>query len=323
MFNLIITAIFFLTIYFACLILKKDKVKHDSILNQFKNRLTEAKETFTQLARQISQKEEKTHTILKLYEINRKLATLLDADELVKVFLQEAKRIRGIQQINFSNEPQATEGLASFHLENLKEASYLNVKCTDKDLLSQLPYLVSQLKLLINRAHIYEKLQKISITDSLTHIANRSYFMKRYEEEFSRSEKFGLPLSFLMIDIDHFKNYNDKYGHLVGDVILRELARGLRENIREIDFIGRFGGEEFSVFLPQTSKEQALQVAERLRETIADTEFSAYDEKVRLTVSIGIATFPQNSKDRDFLIEVADKTLYKAKQAGRNRVYAL
>ena len=123
-----------------------------------------------------------------------------------------------------------------------------------------------------------------------------------------------------MIDIDHFKTYNDNYGHLVGDVILRELAKSLRESIREIDFIGRFGGEEFSVFLPQTAKDQALQVAERLREIIANTEFSAYDETLRLTVSIGVANFPLNSRDKDFLIEIADKSLYKAKQEGRNRV---
>ena len=146
--------------------------------------------------------------------------------------------------------------------------------------------------------------------------------MERYEDEFRRSEKFKFDLSFLMVDIDHFKNYNDTFGHLVGDVILREVANLLKENIREIDFVGRFGGEEFSIFLPETSKEQAISVSERLREKIAESEIQAYDEKVRLSISIGVATFPEDSRDKGLLIEIADKALYQAKQKGRNRVFA-
>ncbi len=289
--------------------------------DKLEEELRRLKENFTLLVEKISQKEEKNHNILKLYEINRNLAPFLDPQELIKAFLAELRRIRGIEDVELAEKERKRGGYLSFYLEE-KEASYLHIKCSEEDLKAQLPYLVSQLKLLINRAYIYKKLQKIAITDSLTHIPNRRYFMERYEDEFNRSEKFGFNLSFLMVDIDHFKSYNDNFGHLVGDVILREVAKVLKENIREIDFIGRFGGEEFSIFLPQTSKEQALWVSERLREKVATSEIQAYDEKVKLTVSIGVATFPQNSKDKDLLIEIADRALYKAKQKGRNCVFA-
>ncbi|MBN2120910.1 MAG: GGDEF domain-containing protein [Candidatus Omnitrophica bacterium] len=323
MFSAIIVGLFVVSLYIFFTALNNVRQRYLKNLSYLENDLNKKRERFTALARQISQKEERTHNILKLYEINRKLAPLLNVEDLTKVFLEELRRIREINRIYFSKEPPNKENSLSFYFENLRDDQYLYVQCEDKDLKSQLPYLIASLKLLINRAYIYEKIQKISITDSLTNIANKRYFMSRYEEEFNRSEKFGLELSFLMIDIDHFKTYNDNHGHLVGDIILRELAGVVKENIREIDFMGRFGGEEFSVFLPQTAKEQALQVAERLRETAANTEFNAYDETVKLTISIGIASFPSNAKDKDLLIDTADRSLYKAKQEGRNRVCSL
>ncbi len=121
-----------------------------------------------------------------------------------------------------------------------------------------------------------------------------------------------------MIDLDYFKEKNDKFGHLVGDVILKEIAKILKSNLREIDIIGRYGGEEFSVVLAGIGRTGAIQVAERLRSSIEHSVFKAYDEKVSSTISIGIASFPEDGVDENSLIESADNALYKAKQKGRN-----
>jgi diguanylate cyclase (GGDEF)-like protein len=123
-----------------------------------------------------------------------------------------------------------------------------------------------------------------------------------------------------MLDLDHFKEKNDNFGHLVGDVILREVAHILKSNLREIDIIGRYGGEEFTIVLAGTGRNGALQVAERIRENIASAVFKAYDEVVSTTVSIGVSVFPDDGANIDSLIEAADKALYKAKETGRNRI---
>ncbi|MCD6539633.1 MAG: GGDEF domain-containing protein [Candidatus Omnitrophica bacterium] len=301
--------------------LKREVNNFSSQAEKMRKKLQVLKEEFTSLVEKISQQEERNHNILKLYEINRSLANFLDPQQLIRAFLAELKRIKQIEDVYFAEKEEKKQDYLLFSLGELTP-QYLYIKCSEEDLKEQLPYLVSQFRLLIDRANLYKKLEKISLTDSLTHIPNRRYFMERYEDEFRRSEKFKFDLSFLMVDIDHFKNYNDTFGHLVGDVILREVANLLKENIREIDFVGRFGGEEFSIFLPETSKEQAISVSERLREKIAESEIQAYDEKVRLSISIGVATFPEDSRDKGLLIEIADKALYQAKQKGRNRVFA-
>jgi diguanylate cyclase (GGDEF)-like protein len=144
--------------------------------------------------------------------------------------------------------------------------------------------------------------------------------MRRYLEEFERAGKFKLELSFLMIDIDYFKKINDSYGHLVGDAVLRETARLIKENIRDIDFIARYGGEEFSVILTETDKAGAIMVAERISSRISRERIKVFDENLNTSVSVGVATFPDNTIHSDVLIELADKAMYKAKVSGRNRV---
>ncbi len=126
--------------------------------------------------------------------------------------------------------------------------------------------------------------------------------------------------SFLMIDVDHFKKLNDKYGHLAGDQVLREIAAIIQGNIREIDIAGRYGGEEFCVVLPDTDRDGALYVAERIRQATKETSIKAYDTVVESSVSIGISTFPQDGKKASELIDKADWALYRAKKQGRNRV---
>ncbi len=176
--------------------------------------------------------------------------------------------------------------------------------------------------LVIQKVKLYARLQRLAITDGLTHLYSRRYFLERFLEELERSKRLGLSLSFLMADLDHFKQKNDQYGHLVGDMILREVAALLKSSVREIDLVGRYGGEEFSILLPDTQRQEAFQVAERIRKHVAEREFSAYGEVIPVTVSIGLGSFPEDGETAVDLMEVADSALYHAKQSGRNRIAA-
>lgn len=322
MFSLTLLIIILLLVLFAAnAALKRIQNKQERIHSSLRERVKESKERFVAVVDQISLKDEKIHQILTLYEINRKLAYILDVDKLVNTFVDELSSVENIESVCCNNE-ESKDGYASFVIDEERDTRYLHVACDDPQLTHQIPYLVSQLRILIDRAMIYKKMQKMSITDYLTNIANRRHFMERFRQEFNRTKKFNFPLSFLIIDIDFFKKINDTYGHLVGDEILRQVAAILSDKIREIDFIGRYGGEEFVVFLPEASPKAALMAAERLRSCVESFVFKAYDEKLNVTISIGASTFPVNAQDKEELLELADKALYVAKEQGRNRVVA-
>jgi len=180
--------------------------------------------------------------------------------------------------------------------------------------------LAGQFAIELQKVILYKKVQDMAITDSLTEVFTRRYFLERFKGEIRRSMRKKSSISLLMIDLDFFKEKNDKFGHLVGDVILKEIAKILKSTLREIDIIGRYGGEEFIVALAGIGREGAFQAAERLRSNIEHSVFKAYDEKVSSTISIGVASFPEDGVDENILIESADKALYKAKEKGRNRV---
>lgn len=180
--------------------------------------------------------------------------------------------------------------------------------------------LFNQFSLEFKRVKLYQKVQELAITDGLTGQFARRYFLQRLTEELKRSSQHHLRLAFLMIDIDYFKQCNDNFGHLTGDVVLREVAEGIKACVREIDLVGRFGGEEFSVLLPDTDKESARLVAERIRENIENHKFLAYGETIKVKVSVGVAGFPEDTTGLKQLIDKSDQALYRAKQEGRNRV---
>ena len=172
------------------------------------------------------------------------------------------------------------------------------------------------------RVKLYEKVETLAITDGLTGVYVRRHLVERFEGELERSKRFGFKLSFLMIDIDTFKRFNDQYGHLVGDVVLKQTVETIRKNVREIDLVGRYGGEEFGVLLIETDESGALFVAERIRRAVAERVFSAYDESLKVTVSIGCATYSSAIHEVDLLIDAADSALYQAKRQGGNKVCA-
>jgi len=158
-----------------------------------------------------------------------------------------------------------------------------------------------------------KRLEELSITDDLTGIYNRRHFYEKLSQEIARADRHKRPLSLLMFDVDHFKSYNDTHGHLAGNRILERVGRIVSEEIREVDWAFRYGGDEFTIVLPETSKENAVVVAERIRKAFEKCKFD------KTTLSIGIAQYDLKS-DLDTLIKHADETMYKAKNQGGNRI---
>jgi two-component system cell cycle response regulator len=176
-------------------------------------------------------------------------------------------------------------------------------------------------------AFLYERLnkeklkyEKLAITDYLTGINNIRYLYKRLEEEFSRAERYNTPLSCIMLDIDHFKKINDKYGHRIGDIVLREFAQLIKRHTRKSDLFARYGGEEFILLLPQTPAKGAVVEGERLRKIVKEYQFKPIKPAHQITVSLGIAcTSYTKIKNYDDLIHIADNALFKAKEKGRDQ----
>lgn len=171
-------------------------------------------------------------------------------------------------------------------------------------------------------AAINKELQELSVKDGLTGLHNRRHLMATLASETARAERHRHPFAVLMIDLDHFKNYNDTLGHPAGDRLLIRVAQIFKESIRVVDYAARYGGEEFLVMLPESPPEAAMEVAERIRARVAEDNCDGAHEKGQVTVSIGVANYPKSGSTAEALIARADAALYEAKRLGRNRVIA-
>jgi two-component system, cell cycle response regulator len=173
------------------------------------------------------------------------------------------------------------------------------------------------------RVQLYQEVQRLANLDGLTGCFNRRHFMEKATIEIQRAMRYTHPISFLMMDIDHFKNFNDQYGHQIGDQLLCHLVDLCQKQIRNEDFLGRYGGEEFVILMPETASKGALIASERLRAEIEKMKINTADGKLSITVSMGLATLKRgfdNTHTLDTLVKSADKALYAAKAAGRNCV---
>jgi len=192
----------------------------------------------------------------------------------------------------------------------------------DKKDLALFSFLSSQIANAIKNLEYISYIKGLAIRDPLTGLYNRRYFDEIFHYEYIRAKRYNFPLSFIMIDIDHFKLINDTFGHLIGDKVLQEVARLIKGSIRQADIGVRFGGEEFAIILPNTSLDKAIEIAERLRRRIEDHEISLNKEKkLSITVSEGVSSLREDTLSEEQIIEEADKALLKAKMAGRNRIY--
>jgi len=167
-----------------------------------------------------------------------------------------------------------------------------------------------------------EYYRRLAQTDGLTALYNHRFFQQLLAAEMSRAQRFKRPLSLIMLDVDRFKAYNDAYGHQAGDRALQHLARLLKRSSRNYDLIARYGGEEFVIILPETDKRLAAEVAERVRAAVAETpiEHAEASQGEYITVSLGVAGFPQDAMEKGDLVRKADRALYRAKRRGRNQV---
>jgi diguanylate cyclase (GGDEF)-like protein len=172
----------------------------------------------------------------------------------------------------------------------------------------------------LERARLFQEVQSLALTDPLTGLQNRRSLFEVGRVEFVRAQRMKRPFCCMMLDLDHFKRINDEYGHLIGDQVLQEFAKRCERSVREVDLVGRYGGEELMILMPETDRETSMHVAERLRTTIASTPIQVFGKEISVTVSIGVATQDENTTDLETLIARADQALYIAKHKGRNRV---
>jgi diguanylate cyclase (GGDEF)-like protein len=187
----------------------------------------------------------------------------------------------------------------------------------------QLESLCGHLAVILENIRLHRGLHEAATTDGLTGLLNHRRFQQAVREELQRAFRYRHAVSLLMIDVDDFKQYNDKFGHPSGDGLLREIAEAVQESIRTVDVAARYGGEEFAVLLPETGQENAEAIAERVRSLVARKPFEVGEEEpllIRQTVSIGLATYPDHATDAAGLVQLADKALYLAKRTGKNKV---
>lgn len=205
-------------------------------------------------------------------------------------------------------------GVISFGRKGVSSFSFSDIK--------MLTLAAGHVALAIANAKLYTKTKELSVKDELTQVYNRRHFQHMLQIEWKRAVRFYRELSIVMVDVDGFKPYNDTFGHLQGDLVLKEIGGILKSNLREVDTVARFGGEEFVLLLPDTDKHGAVAVAEKIRALIERHRFTTADwEPTRqVTISSGISTYPDDVADMDDLIDHADIALYKAKAEGRNRV---
>ncbi len=189
--------------------------------------------------------------------------------------------------------------------------------------ISAMSVFASQVAITIENTRLYNEVQRLAITDELTTLYNRRGLFELAYRELERARRFKRPLSAVMLDADHFKEINDTYGHPVGDQVLRQLALRLNENIREIDLIGRYGGDEFVIIMPETSLEDAACAAERLRENLVAQPIYTENAAFKLAISLGVTHLLPTDTSLETTLKRADRALYQAKQNGRNRVVTI
>jgi len=222
--------------------------------------------------------------------------------------------VRAIQSVIVAPLIQKDEVLGALSLESSHRRAF------NEDDLRLLVTFAATATTAIHNAQLHAEVQKLAITDGLTGLYNRRGFDELGKREIERLRRFGHPLAAMMIDIDIFKNINDSYGHHTGDQVIQHVAKRLAGSLREVDILGRFGGDEFNVLLPETDLFTASSVAERLRVSVQDTPILIETVPIKVTISIGVAKAAADIPNLDTLLGRADKALYIAKQGGRNRV---
>ncbi len=274
--------------------------------------------------------EREANQIFTLYEMTKDISRHFNEQEAFNIFRKKLKEnitiedCQLVDDLGLDQKDQSDVNEHSIFILKSKEKrlGYLVYKGVPAKDMEKFVILAHQFALALRRIKLYHEIETMAITDGLTGVYTRRYFTERFDEEVKRSQLRKSKLSFLILDVDHFKMINDQHGHLTGDQVLKSLGDIIKENVREIDIAGRYGGEEFCVVLPDTDQEGARLVAERIRVATEQRIIKAYDATIHITISIGLSCFPADGKSPDELIDKADWSLYRAKSQGRNCVVA-
>ncbi|HET6612763.1 MAG TPA: sensor domain-containing diguanylate cyclase [Kofleriaceae bacterium] len=237
-----------------------------------------------------------------------------DARDLRAPVFTRRIRLRNLQSLLVLPLCSGDEAIGSFTLMSSSANRF------GKDVREMLGIIANQVAVSIQNAMMYTKMETMATTDGLTGLTNHRSFQERFGDLLERAARHHQPAAFLLCDVDHFKNVNDTYGHPIGDEVLRQVARVLRGAVRKIDIPARYGGEEFVVVLESTDLAGAVLLANRIRNDISDVVVESEQGPFSVTMSIGVAAFPDDGTDRATLIDHADQALYHAKENGRNRV---
>lgn len=248
--------------------------------------------------------------------LERKSLYVPDLEQERRFKLIKAQAVRGRGCLLSIPMLHGPELLGVLNFERREKADF------DREEIEYFTAVADQAAIAVQNARLHEQTVALSITDPLTGVPNRRHLFQQLESEVSRAVRYGTPVSIVMIDIDHFKHLNDAAGHRAGDVALKQVCQALRPILRKVDTLGRYGGEEFMVLLPQLDKAAALEVAERLRRSVADVTFENGHVQPggRVTISVGVATLPSDASEQPRLVDAADAALYASKRGGRNVV---
>ncbi len=273
------------------------------------------------LLRSVHEQEEAISRISDLYGLSKRFLATLEEEQALRVteeaLLKDLPQMEAGSRERFLSEVCSMVKKGEVSMDSLVSA--LPAGSSSLNAWEKGGIVIGQLALGLQRVSLYHQVQQSAIHDGLTGLLVRRHFRERLEEEISRAGRRGTPLSFLMVDLDHFKQINDTYGHLVGDQVLREVAGLIQRSVREADLIGRYGGEEFGVVLPEADRALGIQIAERIRLTVGGHSLRVFDETLSVTVSVGAALFPEDGSTADQIVEQADRAMYSAKAQGRNR----
>jgi two-component system, cell cycle response regulator len=239
-----------------------------------------------------------------------------DIDVAKAVVFDAATRLKGIASVKVIPLRAGENVLGTLVLGSRRAGVY------DLEAVEQLRVIAMQAGDALLRARLFDETERLATTDGLTGLVNHRTFQARLDEHLLAAERYGKKLSLLLCDIDHFKSVNDTYGHPVGDQVLRAVARTLANEARGTDVVARYGGEEFAVVMPETDTGGALVIAERIRERVGALVLETEQGPLRVTMSLGVATFPDDAARKAGLVERADGCLYHAKRHGRNQSVA-
>jgi diguanylate cyclase (GGDEF)-like protein len=230
-----------------------------------------------------------------------------------QIIFDDDTQIRGLQSLKIFPLMAGDRILGTLVTGSRKKAAF------DNDELRMLEVIAIQAAQAVLRAQLFEAMEKMATTDGLTGLFNHRTFQGRFDEQLATARRYSRKLSFILTDIDHFKSVNDTYGHPTGDQVLKGVSKILKEQARDTDIVARYGGEEFAIIMPETDLKGAQIIAERIRERVMKEVFQTEQGPLKVTLSLGVATFPDVAMEKHQIIDLADQCLYYAKRHGRNQ----